>query len=88
MSPLAATLVPPAAILALVTVLGHVSGAHFNPAITLAFSVTDGFPVRKVRRVSMSITWEGEVCITREGSGVRFRTSSPPSRSPPFSRPK
>lgn len=32
----------------LVYALGHVCGAHFNPAITLAFAVTGHFPWRRV----------------------------------------
>lgn len=36
------------AILVLVYALGHVSGAHFNPAITLAFAATGHFPWRRV----------------------------------------
>lgn len=36
------------AILVLISALGHVSGAHFNPAITLAFAATRHFPWRRV----------------------------------------
>lgn len=36
------------AIVVLVYALGHVCGAHFNPAITIAFAVTGHFPWRRV----------------------------------------
>lgn len=36
------------AVAVLVYALGHVCGAHFNPAITLAFAVTRHFPWRRV----------------------------------------
>ncbi|HUR68306.1 MAG TPA: aquaporin [Candidatus Thermoplasmatota archaeon] len=36
------------AILVLVYALGHICGAHYNPAITIAFAVTGHFPWRRV----------------------------------------
>jgi MIP family channel proteins len=32
----------------MVYTVGHISGAHFNPAVTLAFTITRHFPVRQV----------------------------------------
>lgn len=36
------------AIMTMIYALGHVSGAHFNPAVTAAFAVGRHFPVRRV----------------------------------------
>jgi MIP family channel proteins len=33
---------------AMIYTLGHISGAHFNPAVTLAFAITRHFPFRSV----------------------------------------
>src|SRR3954453_1042670 len=35
-------------IMALIYTLGHISGAHFNPAVTLAFALTRQFPWARV----------------------------------------
>lgn len=36
------------AVLAMIYALGHLSGAHFNPAVTLAFTAAGRFPAREV----------------------------------------
>lgn len=35
-------------IMVMIAALGHISGAHFNPAVTVAFALTRHFPVRDV----------------------------------------
>ena len=45
---LAAALVSGLAVLAMIYALGHISAAHFNPAVTLGFAVAGRFPWRYV----------------------------------------
>lgn len=37
-----------AVVAAMIYTLGHISGAHFNPAVTLAFAISRHFPLRQV----------------------------------------
>jgi aquaporin NIP len=47
-SPAAISVVFGLVVTAMIYTLGHISGAHFNPAVTLAFAITRHFPFRSV----------------------------------------
>lgn len=38
-------------LMALIYTVGHISGAHFNPAVTLAFATGRRFPWKHVRHI-------------------------------------
>lgn len=40
-------------VMALVYSLGHISGAHFNPAITIAFASIKRFPLKQVYHLTL-----------------------------------
>lgn len=39
-------------VMVLVYSVGHISGAHFNPAVTIAFASTKRFPLKQVNHLS------------------------------------
>lgn len=43
-----AALVSGLAVMAMIYALGHICGAHFNPAVTLAFALTRHFPLKEI----------------------------------------
>ena len=45
------------AVMVLVYSVGHISGAHFNPAVTIAFATCKRFPLKQVRGSRMGITF-------------------------------
>lgn len=49
---------------AMVYAVGHVSGAHFNPAVTLAFAATNHFPWGRVPRYIAAQVLGGTLAIT------------------------
>ena len=42
-------------VMVMVYTVGHVSGAHFNPAVTVAFAIFRGLPWREVRPFNLQI---------------------------------
>lgn len=48
LDPMAVSVVFGLTVAAMIYALGHLCGAHFNPAVTLAFSMTKRFPLRQL----------------------------------------
>jgi len=40
-------------LMAMIYSLGHISGAHFNPAVTVAFATTGQFTWKEVSKISL-----------------------------------
>ena len=73
------------AIMAMVYATGHLSGAHVNPAVTLAFAATRHFPARETlaygSRSSPAPCWVRSRCspsgpMRRRASEPRFQASA------------
>ena len=70
------------AIAAMIYATGHLSGAHINPAVTVAFCATRHFPLRDAVRTfqrSSGARSPARCCSASSGTGLR-RTSAPRSR--------
>lgn len=69
------------AILVMIYALGHVSGAHFNPAITIAFAATGHFPWRRVPTYALAqvagATLAAVALLFILGDGVRAGVTAP-----------
>ena len=68
-------------ILVMIYALGHVSGAHFNPAITIAFAATGHFPWRRVPTYVLAqvagATLAALALLFLLGDGVRAGVTAP-----------
>ena len=78
-------------IMAMVYATGHLSGAHINPAVTLAFTLTRHFPAREaLAYIAAQLAGAALAALlllavwtepARRSSGRRCRTSAPAARS-------
>jgi len=66
-SPAAISVVFGLVVMAMIYTLGHISGAHFNPAVTLAFAITRHFPFR-----SVLLYWTAQCIGSLIASGLLF----------------
>ena len=69
--------------MAMIYATGHLSGAHFNPAVTVAFCATRHFPLRDavayVPGAARAARSPARCCSASSGTALR-RTSAPRSR--------
>ena len=77
-------------IFTMISAVGHISGAHFNPAVTIAFASAGHFPWRRVLPISSPVKSSGRswrACSSASCSGMspiwarRCRTARPDNRS-------
>ena len=85
---MAAAWVSGLAVLAMIYALGHISAAHFNPAVTLGFAVAGRFPWRYVlpywaaRTAAAALRRRGwPRCCSAPGHGTHVPAPGPLSRA-------
>ena len=71
-------------IMVMVYAIGHLSGAHINPAVTIAFTLSRHFPAREAAAYVAAQVWEllsPRCCCWRSGptSRLNWAPRSPPS---------
>ena len=74
-------LAPGMMVMGVIFFMGTVSGAHLNPAVTLAFAVRGNFPWRRVRRSQDQLFGLGP--IARHSTSLRSDGLLVPPREPP-----
>ncbi len=81
----AAVVAPGLMVMAIILFMGRVSGAHLNPAVSLAFSLRRDFPWRRVPGVPRRASWPGP--CSPPGSS-RPSSTCPPGTAPNYPGPQ